>query len=147
MKVILLKDVKDQGKAGSLINVSEGYARNYLFPRALAKEADKQSMSEYNSKNEAVAHHKAEELANAKALKEKLQSGEIVISAKGGENGKLFGAVTTKEIADAIKDKFDIDLDKRKIILKDAIKHFGTFTIKIKIYTDIVATLTLQVVE
>lgn len=146
MKVILKADVKGHGKAGDLCNVSDGYARNYLFPRNLATEANAAAMNEFKSREEAKAHHIAEEKAAAKAVAEKLEGKALVIHAKGGASGKLFGAVTSKEVAEAIKANWGVELDRRKIGMHD-IKSHGDYEAEIKLYTGIAAKLTVKVEE
>lgn len=146
MKVVLKQDVKGQGKAGQLVNVSDGYARNFLFPRQLAVPADAQVMNELRTKEEAVQYHarveKEAALAAAASLKEKV----VKISAKAGNAGRLFGAVTTKEVAEALNKQFNISVDKRKISMDD-IKAYGSYTAEIKLYTGVVAQVTVVVSE
>ena len=120
MKVILLCDVKGQGKKDQIVDVSDGYARNFLLPKGLAVEATSQAMNEYNNKNEAIAHHKAVEVATAKENAEKLNGKTLKMTAKTGNNGRLFGAVTSKEIAEEIQKQFGVKVDKKKIQLKEA---------------------------
>lgn len=145
MKVIFQQDVKGVGKKGELKNVSDGYARNFLLPKNLAIEATAQAMNEFNNKNAAAAHHKAEEKAEAQAQADKL-SGEIVkLSAKAGENGRIFGAVTTKEIAALLTKKYGFSVDKRKITAPE-IKELGSYKIEVKTYQGIVAEMTVAVI-
>jgi large subunit ribosomal protein L9 len=145
MKVILKVDVKDQGKAGQLLNVSDGYARNFLLPRGLAMEADSQSLNEMKTKKDA-AQHKIEALkTNAQQNANKLGGTKVEVYAKGGTNGRLFGSVTTKEIAEAIKKQLAIDIDKRKIILNEDIKAFGTYVVEVKMYPGIITKMNVQV--
>ena len=146
MKVILLADVKGQGKKGELCNVSDGYARNFLFPKNLAVEANSAAMSELKSREEAKTHHKQEEINAAKALAEKLNGKEVKITAKAGASGKLFGAVTSKEIVAQIKNDLGIEIDRKKMTVAD-IKSFGTYSAEIKLYTGIVAKITVNVTE
>ena len=146
MKVILLADVKGKGKKGELCNVSDGYARNFLFPKNLAIEADSAAMSELKSREESVAHHKKEELDAAKATAAKLNGKTVVIKAKAGSNGRLFGSVTTKEIAAEIKNSLGIDIDRKKMQVAD-IKNFGEYTAEIKLYQGISAKLFVRVGE
>ena len=127
MKVILLADVKGHGKKGELCNVSDGYARNFLFPKKLAVEADNAAMSEFKSREEAKVHHKQEEIAAAKATAEKLNGKTVTMKAKAGAGGKLFGSVTTKEVAAEIKKSLGIEIDKKKMTMAD-IKNFGEYT-------------------
>ena len=123
MKVVLLADVKGHGKKGELCNVSDGYARNFLFPKNLAIEANNAAMSELKSREEAKAHHKKEEIAAANDIASKLEGKTVVIKAKAGANGKLFGSVTSKEISNEIKKALGIEIDKKKMSVAD-IKNF-----------------------
>ena len=147
MKVILQQDVRGQGKKGQLVEVSDGYARNFLLPRKLAKEANAQAMNEFKNAEAAkeykvkVETEKAQE--NAKAL-----SGKTVkISAKAGQNGKLFGSVTAKELAEEIGRQYGVEVDKRKIVLENDIKAFGTYSFDLKFYNGITATMSVVVCE
>ena len=146
MKVVLLADVKGKGKKGELCQVSDGYARNFLFPRKLAVEADAAAMSELKSREESREHHKAEKIAAAKQLAEKLNGKTVVIKAKAGSAGKLFGSVTSKEIAAEIKKVFGVEIDRKKMQVAD-IKNFGDYTAEIKLYTGISASITVTVTE
>ncbi len=146
MKVILLADVKGQGKKGELCNVSDGYARNFLFPKKLAVEADNAAMSEFKSKEAAKAHHKEEEIAAAKNTAKLLDGKSVTMKVKAGSNGRLFGSVTSKEVAAEIKNAFGIEIDKKKMSLSD-IKNFGEYTAEIKLYTGITAKITVIVTE
>ena len=146
MKVVLLQDVKGHGKKGELCNVSDGYARNFLFPKKLAVEADNAALNELKNREQAAAHHKKEEIAAAQSLADTLNGREIVIKAKAGSNGKLFGSVTSKEIAAEIKNKLGIEIDKKKMSVAD-IKSFGEYTAEIKLYQGIVAKITVKVTE
>jgi len=146
MKVILLADVKGHGKKGELCNVSDGYARNFLFPKKLAVEADNAAMSEFKSREQAKIHHKEEEIAAAKATAEKLNGKTVTMKAKAGAGGKLFGSVTTKEVATEIKNSLGIEIDKKKMTMAD-IKNFGEYTAEIKLYTGISAKITVVVTE
>ena len=146
MKVILQQDVKNLGKKGELVNPSDGYARNYLFPRGLAIEANASAMNDFKNKENAKKFHKAEEIKAAQADAEKLNGKTVKITAKAGANGKLFGSVTAKDISSAIKSELGIDVDKRKITVDD-IKQFGSFEAEIKIYHGITAKIFVQVTE
>lgn len=146
MKVILKADVKGQGKTGEMVNVSVGYARNFLFPKGLAVAADNQAVGEFNSKKAAAEHKIATDKANASASKAILDGKQMIIKAKGGTGGRLFGAVTSKEIAEAIKTSFKIEIDKRKISCND-IKNFGEYSAEVKLYQGISATVKVSVVE
>ncbi len=146
MKVVLLQDVKGHGKKGELCNVSDGYARNFLFPKKLAVEADNAALNELKNREEAAAHHKKEEIAAAQNTANALNGKEVVIKAKAGSNGKLFGSVTSKEIAAEIKNKLGIEIDKKKMSVAD-IKNFGEYTAEIKLYQGIIAKITVKVTE
>ena len=146
MKVILKQDVKGLGKKGELVNASDGYARNFLFPKGLAAEANAQAMSEFKNKQQAEKYRIETETAAAKAAAERISGKTIRIAAKAGQNGKLFGSVTSKEIAEKVKAEFGIETDKRKIIVDD-IKQFGTYEFEIKLYQGISAKLYVIVGE
>lgn len=146
MKVILTADVKGQGKKGELVNVSDGYARNFLFPKNLAVEANSAAMSELKNRESAAAHHKQEEIDAAKALAKKLDGQKITIHAKAGGQGKLFGAVTSKEIAAEVSKVFGVTIDKKKMNVAD-IKNFGEYTAEIRLYVGITAKITVIVEE
>ncbi len=144
MKVILLEDVKGQGKKGALVNVSDGYARNFLFPKNLAKEANAAAMAELNSKAAAVAFHYEEDKAAAKALAERIEGTKVEVKAKAGANGKLFGSITSKEIAAELNKKLGTSIDKKKLTVAD-IKNYGEYTATVKLFTDITASFTVVV--
>ncbi len=146
MKVILLADVKGHGKKGDLCNVSDGYARNFLFPKKLATEANASAMNELKSREAAKAHHIAEEKAAASAAAAKLDGKTLVLHAKAGASGKLFGAVTAKEVAATIREQFQLDIDRRKISMAD-IKAQGDYEAEIKLYNGISAKLMVQVTD
>ncbi len=146
MKVVLLQDVKDIGKKDQVVNVSDGYARNFLLPRKLAKEATAAVMNDVKTKESAKAHHKREEVKAANELKAKLDGKEVTIKAKAGKEGKLFGAVTSKDVAAALKAQHKIEIDKKKIVMKD-IKTFSRVDAEIKIYPEIQAKITVNVEE
>lgn len=146
MKVILKQDVKGLGKKGELVNASDGYARNFLFPKGLAAEANAQAMSEFKNKQQAEKYRIDTETAAAKAAADKISGKTIHITAKAGQNGKLFGSVTSKEIAEKVKDEFGINTDKRKIVVDD-IKQFGTYEFEVKLYQGISAKLYVMVGE
>ena len=147
MKVVLLQDVKGTGKKGELVNVSDGYARNFLMPRKLAKEADAQALNELKNAEESRLHKIAVETAEAQANAKTLSGQTLVMTAKAGQGGRLFGSVTSKEIANEIKKKFSLAVDKRKVILESDIKAFGTYKCEVKLYTGISAELNVKVVE
>ena len=147
MKVILKQDVKGSGKKGELLNVSDGYARNFLIPRGLAIEANAQAMNEFNSKQAAAAHKIEVEKQSAADLARRLEGKTVKLTAKAGANGKLFGSVTSKEIAEEIKKQFGADVDKRKIVLEGDIKAFGSYTAQLKLYPSITASMYVVVGE
>lgn len=146
MKVILKADVKSLGKKGDLVNTSDGYARNFLFPKGLAIEASAQAMNEFNNKETAKKFHKAEEIKAANELKDRIEGKTFKVAAKAGANGKLFGSVTAKDVSAAIKEEMGENIDKRKISMQD-IKAFGTTQIEVKVYQGITAKVFVQVVE
>lgn len=146
MKVILLTDVKGKGKKGELVNVSDGYARNFLFPKNLAIEADNAALSELKSRNEASEHHKQEEIDAANALAKKLNNQTVTITAKAGANGRLFGSITSKDIVEKIESDLGIKIDKKKMSVAD-IKNFGEYTATVKLYQGITATMNVKVCE
>ncbi len=147
MKVLLLQDVKGQGKKGELIKVSDGYAKNYLIPRKLAKEATDAVLNELKAKEESRQHKIAVERAEAQALADKIAAINIVIRQQAGAGGKFYGSVTAKEISEELKTKHGIDLDKRKIIVNEPIKTFGKYELTVKYYPDITGILNLIVTE
>ncbi len=146
MKVILLENVKGQGKKGEIINVSDGYAQNFLLPKKLAKEATNSAINDLKGQNEAFAYKKETELAEAKAMQEKLKGFTVKITAKAGANGKLFGSVTNKEIAEELIKQHHVKIDKRRFDMDD-IKQAGNYTVKIKLYPDVVGELKVEVVS
>ena len=146
MKVILNADVKGLGKKGEMVNASDGYARNFLFPKKLAVEANATAVNEFKNRESAKAHHLAEEKSAASESAAKIDGKEIVIKAKAGSNGKLFGAVTSKEIAAEIESKFAVSVDKKKISCAD-IKSYGEYTADVKLYNGISAKVTVKVTE
>ena len=146
MKVILKQDVKGLGKKGQLVNTSDGYARNFLFPKGLAAEANAQAMSELKNKEDAERYRIRTETAAAKAAAERIEGKTIRISAKAGQNGKLFGSVTAKEIAETLKATFDVSVDKRKITVEE-IKQYGTYEFEVKLYPGISTQLYVMVGE
>ena len=146
MKVILLQDVKGHGKKGDTVNVSDGYARNFLFPKKLAVEATNAALNDLKGKNEAFAYRKETELSEAKEMKAKLEGISVTISAKAGANGKLFGSVTNKDVAEALLNQYHIKIDKRRFEMED-IKQIGTTTVNIKLYPDVTGQLKVNVKE
>ena len=147
MKVILLQDVKAQGKKGQMITVSDGYARNFLLPRKLAVEATVDAVNSKKNADEAAAFHAAEDKKAALALKAKLEEMPVKIRAKAGSAGRLFGSVTTKEVSEALKAQYGVDLPKTRLELGEPIKSFGTYQVKAKLYTKVEGTIIVKVEE
>ena len=147
MKVILQQDVKGQGKKGQMVNVSDGYARNFLFPKKLAVEATADNVNTMKLQEKARLTKLAEEKAQAQAIAEQLKELTVRIVAKGGNGGRLFGAVTTKEVADALKVQHNIEINKAKLVLDDPIKSFGGYELKAKLGHDVTGTVKVVVVE
>ena len=147
MKVILLTDVKGKGKKGQMIEVSDGYARNYMLPRKLAIEATADAVNTMRMNDKATAERQARERAEAMDISRKLRELIVTVTAKGGGNGRLFGAVTTQEIAAALEKQFAVKLDKRKIVLNENIKNVGTYTATCKLGYEINAPLTVKIEE
>ena len=147
MKVVLLADVKGSGKKGELVNVSDGYARNFLFPKKLAKEANAQAMNELKNAEEAKAYKIKTETEAAKKAAGVLEGKTVRLTAKAGQGGRLFGSVTAKEIAEALKEQFGVEIDKRKIAIDGDIKAFGTYSCEIKLYAGITAKVYVMVAE
>ena len=147
MKVILLQDVKGKGKKGQMLEVSDGYARNYMLPRKLAVEATADAINTKRMNDKATAEREAKERAEAVELSKKLREMTLTVTAKGGGAGRLFGSVTNQEIAESLKATSGIALDKRKIVIADPIKTVGTFTVQCKLGYEIVAPLTVKIVE
>ena len=147
MKVILLQDVKGKDKKGQMVEVSDGYARNYMLPRKIAIEATADAVNTMRMNDKATQERIAKEKAEAMEVSKKLREMTVVVNAKGGGNGRLFGSVTNQEIADALKAKTGIALDKRKIIITDAIKNVGTYTVTCKLGYEITAPLTVKIEE
>ena len=147
MKVILQQDVKGQGKKGQMIEASEGYARNYLLPRKLAILATPDAINTMNLKEKARKAEEARQKAEAEATVEKLKSCMVKLTAKAGSGGRLFGAVTTKEISEGLKTQFDIDIPKQKLVLDEPIKAFGSYQVKAKLGFEVVGTVYVSVFE
>ena len=147
MKVILLQDVKGQGKSGDLVKVSDGYARNFLFPRNLAIEANEKNLNELKKQEKKQERKREKEIAEAKAVQEQLGALLVKIPARAGTGGRLFGAVTSKEIVEALKEQHGISLEKNKIIQPDPIKTFGSFEVKVKLGHEMTGIINLLVVE
>lgn len=147
MKVILMQDVKGQGKKGQMIEVSEGYARNFLLPRKLASAATADAINTMNLKEKARKAEEARQKAEAEATVEKLKECMVKITAKAGNGGRLFGAVTTKEISDGLKAQYSIEIPKQKLVLEEPIKAFGNYQIKAKLGFEVVGTVYVSVYE
>ncbi len=147
MKVILLDNIKGVGKKDEVINASDGYARNYLLPKKLAVEANAENMSKLNNKKEANIYKKDVEKQAAEEIAKRLQGILLKIKVKAGENGKIFGGVTAKEIADNLKSQYQIEIDKKKIELKEQIKTLGGFSVNIRLYEGVNGTLKIQVIS
>ena len=145
MKIILLKDVKGMGKAGDLVNAKDGYSRNYLIPRNIAIEATSENLRKWEESKAKEAAHKEQEMKEALELKEKIEGLTVNIKAKGGTEGRLFGSVTSQDISNAMMKQHKIDIDKRKIELKDNIKTTGVTEVEVKVYPDVSATLKVDV--
>jgi large subunit ribosomal protein L9 len=144
MKVILTADVKGTGKKGYIKEVSDGYARNCLFKKGLAIEADSVSVNSLNQKKEAEAFHKQEEIKQCMELAKKMNLAEVTVKVKCGEKGKIFGSVTSQEIADGLK-QLGFDVDKKKIVLKDPIKNLGIYRIDVKLLPNISSKIVVKV--
>jgi len=147
MKVILQQDVKGQGKKGQLIEVSEGYARNFLLPRKLAVLATADAMNTMKLQEKAKKAEEARQKAEAEAIAEKLKNSQVKVTARAGANGKLFGAVTSKEVSDALQSQYGIELAKQKIVLEDPIKSFGSYQLKAKLGHEVSGTIYVIVTE
>ena len=145
MKIILLKDDKTLGKAGPLTDAKDGYARNFLFPRKIAIEATEENLQKWKEDRKREEEEEKQNRKEANELKKKIEKKSITIEAKGGENGKLFGAITSQNISDQIKSVFGLDIDKKRILLSENIKTEGTQTIQVKLYGDILANLKVKV--
>lgn len=146
MKVILLSDIKGVGKKDQVIEASDGYARNYLFPKKLALEANTENMSKLKSRQNSNQFRKDTEKKQAEEIAKKLKGIMLKIKVRAGDNGKIFGGVTSKEISDGLKRDYNIDIDKKKILLNETIKTIGTFTIDIKLYEGVIGKLKIDVI-
>jgi large subunit ribosomal protein L9 len=147
MKVIFLKDVKGKGKKGEVKNVADGYAQNFLIKQGLAVEANQAAVSSLAAQKKKEEKVAAQELEEAKRLKEELEKITVELSAKSGEGGRLFGSITTKQISDELQKKFNLKIDKRKMELNDAIRTLGFTKVPVKLHTDVTATLNVHVKE
>lgn len=145
MKVILTSDVKGVGKKGDVINVSDGYARNFLFPRKLAIEANESNLKVLEAQKAKEEQKRQEEIQRARELAKKLSEITVEVSVKAGENGKLFGSITSKDISDALKKQHGIEIDKKKIELDEAIKVAGVYNIEVKVYPEVSAKLKVSI--
>ena len=147
MKIILKQDIRGKGKKGQMIEAAEGYARNYLIPRGLAVEATADAVNTMNLQAKAKAKADAEAKAEALAIAEKLKASQVKIAAKGGEGGKLFGAITGKEIAAALAEQFSLTIDGKKLVLEQPIKSFGSYEVKAKLGYEVSGTVYVLVIE
>lgn len=145
MRLVLLADVRPLGKRGDLVEVADGYARNYLLPRKLAGEADKGAMAKLDAQAKARDRREAQELADAQALASRLEAAKIAVKAKAGGNGKLFGAVTNSDVAAAIASELSVEIDKHKIELPSQIKALGSYRVEIRLHRNLVAKATVHV--
>lgn len=146
MKVILTQDIKGVGKKDEIINANDGYARNFLFPKKLAVEANNKNMSLLQGRKDSANYKKEQEKEFANEIKGKLSKIMLTIKVKAGENGKIFGSITSKEISTELKNQYKIEIDKKKINLKEPIKELGMFTIEIKLYEGITGSLKINIV-
>ena len=146
MKVILLENIKGVGKQNEIINANDGYARNYLFPKKLAIEANNENLAKLKSKQESIAHKKETEKQEAEELSKKLEKIILKIEVKAGENGKIFGGVTTKEISEQLEKQYGFKIEKKKIELKETIKTIGIFNIDLKLYEGVSGKLKVHVI-
>ena len=147
MKVMLLKDVKGQGKKDEIVNVSDGYARNFLFPRKLAIEADAKALADAKNKEDAKNFKIEQDKKHAREIAEKLQGVTVKIKATAGADGRLYGSITTSDIAAALKEQHGLEVDRRKIVCDGAIKAFGSYTLDVKLYTEILGKINLVVCD
>lgn len=145
MKVILTQDIKSVGKKGQILDASDGYARNYLLPKKMAVIADSSNLNALKTKQEANKYRKDMSMASAKELSEKMKDFELVFKIKAGENGKIFGSVTAKDIADQLNQKYFVEVDKKKVMLAEAIKTLGSYQIEIKLYEGITGKVKVNV--
>ena len=147
MKVILLDNIKGVGKKDEIINASDGYARNFLFPKKLAVEANSENMSKLKAKKQSEQYKKDVNKENAEKIAKKLDDITLTIKVKAGENGKIFGGVTSKEISEELKKQYKIDIDKKKIILNENIKNLGSFDISMKLFEGVTGKLKVKVIS
>ena len=147
MQVSLLQDIKGVGKKDEIINASDGYARNFLLPKKMAVEADKNNLNKLNVKKENEKQRKQNELENAKEIAEKMKTITLKIKAKSGENGKIFGGITSKEVAENLKEQYNINVDKKKISIQETIKMLGNYFVEIKLHEGITAKLAISIIN
>lgn len=147
MKIILLEDVKTLGKKGDIVEVNDGYARNAILPKKLGVEANSKNLNDLKLRNQHAKKVEAENLENARELAKVVEQQKVTMKVKTGEGGRIFGSVSTKEIAQAAKEQTGLDLDKKKMQLTDAIKALGTYEVPVKLHSQVTANLTVQVVE
>ena len=147
MEVVLLEDVKSLGKKGQIVKVNEGYSRNFILPRKLGVEANPKNLNDLKLKKANEEKVAAQQLAAAKELGAKLESASVTLSIKAGENGKAFGSVSGKEIAKAIEEQLGLEIDKKKLVLSDPLKTFGTHDVPVKLHREVTAKLVVKVVE
>ncbi|WP_130863069.1 50S ribosomal protein L9 [Bacilliculturomica massiliensis] len=146
MQVILLQDVKGVGKAGTVAKVSDGYARNMLLPRGLAKEATPGNIKELEKKQEELRARRAEDLASAKAMAEKIEKVTVTIKTKAGEGGRLFGAITSKDLSEALQEQYGFEVDKKKFVLDSPIKQVGEMEVEIKLFSEVTAKCKVNII-
>ena len=147
MEVVLLEDVKALGKKGQIVKVNEGYARNFILPKKLGVEATPKNLNDLKLQKANAEKIAAQQLAAAKELAEKLEAASVTLSIKAGANGKIFGSVSSKEIGKAIEDQIGLEIDKKKLVLPEPIKTFGTHEVPVKLHKDVVAKLAVKVTE
>ena len=147
MKVILTQDIKGVGKKDEIINANDGYARNFLLPRKMAVEANSQNMSLLKGRKDSASFKKEQEKENAIKLQDKLAKIMLTVKVKAGENGKIFGSITSKEIVQELSNQYKIEIDKKKVLLKESIKELGMFPIEIKLYEGIIGKLKINIVS
>lgn len=145
MKVILKQDVKGLGKKEQMVEASDGYARNFLFPRGLAVEASATNVNIMKTKKEAEANKKEKEIAQAKDLAKKIKDITLTLKVKAGDNGKLFGSITSKDVAEAMKTQQKLEIDKKKLVMPDSLKSVGTFEVEVKLYPEISSKFTVKI--
>ena len=145
MKVILKQDVKGLGKKEQMVEASDGYARNFLFPRGLAVEASATNVNIMKTKKEAEAQKKEREIAQAKEMAKKIKDITLTLKVKAGDNGKLFGSITSKDVAEAMKTQQKLEIDKKKLVMPDSLKSVGTFEVEVKLYPEISSKFTVKI--